>query len=337
MTIRDKNTLSDENVLPKQFSLLESKFINEKQSRINEYIDELNSTVISEESGILEDKTKKLIMPSKEDANVDFLYKMADSVVISDEFKDTIQDFVNENQIKLHENFWYLGNVRKDKFQVKIPFGNSSPSYIGSDKEKKRFSKLNKLYWEIISYKEYIEYFTYIDNIKFVELIVSNLGKTYDEDIDIKLMVPKGCLLKHNNLLYPEENIIEEIQGIELDEFLFKIKESDSVDAYAYFQIIPSNIERININPLIAYTTRPGYEDQKYNYKNSLEHIFIYKNFTNSEFDILRFGIEYLKHKSSMAFPSILMFENVPQTIEYEITSKYIPDVVKGKIHLKID
>ena len=147
VTIRDKNTLSDENVLPKQFSLLESKFVNEKQSRINEYIDELNSTVISEESGILEDKTKKLIMHSKEDANVDFLYKMADPVVISDEFKDTINDFAKENQIKLHENFWYLGNLRKDKFQVKIPFGNSSPSYIGSDKEKKRFSKLNKLYW----------------------------------------------------------------------------------------------------------------------------------------------------------------------------------------------
>ena len=337
LSITDKKTLSDENILPKQFSLLESKFINEKQSKINEYIDELNSTVISEEADILEDKSKMLTMPSKEDASVDFLYQIADSVAISDKFKYTINDFAKENQIKLHENFWYLGNLMKHKLQVQIPFGNSGPSYIGSDKEKKRFSKLNKLYWEIISYKEYIEYFTYIDNIKFVELIVSNLGKTYDEDIDIKLMVPKGCLLKHNNLLYPGENIIEEIQGIELDEFLFKIKESDSVDAYAYFQIIPSNIERININPLIAYTTRPGYEDQKYNYKNSLEHIFIYKNFTNSEFDILRFGIEYLKHNSSMAFPSILMFENVPQTVEYEITSKHIPDVVKGKIHLKID
>ncbi len=30
LTIRDKKTLSDENILPKQFSLLESKFINEK-------------------------------------------------------------------------------------------------------------------------------------------------------------------------------------------------------------------------------------------------------------------------------------------------------------------
>ena len=88
-------------------------------------------------------------------------------------------------------------------------------------------------------------------------------------------MVPKGCLLKHNNLLYPGENIIEEIQEIELDELLFKIEESDSVDAYAYFQIISSNLERININPLLTYTTKPSYEDQKYNYKNSLDHIFI--------------------------------------------------------------
>lgn len=150
-------------------------------------------------------------------------------------------------------------------------------------------------------------------------------------------MVPKGCLLKHNNLLYPGENINQEIQEIELDELLFKIEESDSVDAYAYFQIISSNLERININPLLTYTTKPSYEDQKYNYKNSLDHIFIQKYFTNSEFDILRFGIEYLKYNSSMAFPSILMFENVPQTVEYEITSKHIPDVVKGKIHLKID
>ena len=98
-------------------------------------------------------------MPSKEDANVDFLYQIADSVAISDKFKYTINDFAKENQIKLHENFWYLGNLMKHKLQVQIPFGNSGPSYIGSDKEKKRFSKLNKLYWEIISYKEYIEYF----------------------------------------------------------------------------------------------------------------------------------------------------------------------------------
>ena len=36
-----------------------------------------------------------------------------------------------------------------------------------------------------------------------------------------------------------------------------------------------------------------------------------------------------------MAFPSKLLFKNVPSTIEYEITSKFTPDMVKGKINLK--
>lgn len=36
-----------------------------------------------------------------------------------------------------------------------------------------------------------------------------------------------------------------------------------------------------------------------------------------------------------MAFPSVLMFKSVPQTIEYEITSKHVPEVIKGKLDFK--
>lgn len=35
-----------------------------------------------------------------------------------------------------------------------------------------------------------------------------------------------------------------------------------------------------------------------------------------------------------MAFPSVLAFKNLPEEIEYEITSKHVPDVTKGKISL---
>ncbi len=46
-----------------------------------------------------------------------------------------------------------------------------------------------------------LEYFTFMDSIKYIELMVSNIGKTYDEDVDIKLIVPKGCLLKHRPII----------------------------------------------------------------------------------------------------------------------------------------
>ena len=35
-----------------------------------------------------------------------------------------------------------------------------------------------------------------------------------------------------------------------------------------------------------------------------------------------------------MPFPSVLAFKNPPEEIEYEITSKHVPDVTKGKIFL---
>jgi hypothetical protein len=70
----------------------------------------------------------------------------------------------------------------------------------------------------------------------------------------------------------------------------------------------------------------------KEKYSRSLECIFHYKIFESEENDILTFQIEYLKHHTSMAFPSILMFKDVPAFIEYEITSKHIPEMLKGKI-----
>lgn len=33
-----------------------------------------------------------------------------------------------------------------------------------------------------------------------------------------------------------------------------------------------------------------------------------------------------------MAFPSILVFAENPEFIDYQITSKYSPDIIKGKI-----
>ena len=49
-------------------------------------------------------------------------------------------------------------------------------------------------------------------------------------------------------------------------------------------------------------------------------------------YDVLVFHINYLKHNTRMAFPSILIFNEVPEFIDYEMTSKHSPDIIKGKI-----
>ena len=62
---------------------------------------------------------------------------------------------------------------------------------------------------------------------------------------------------------------------------------------------------------------------------------FLYRVFENEENDILTFHIEYLKHNTSMAFPSVLMFKDTPAYIEYEISSKHIPEILKSKLEFK--
>ena len=59
-----------------------------------------------------------------------------------------------------------------------------------------------------------------------------------------------------------------------------------------------------------------------------------YQKYEKETCDILVFHIPYLKHHAKMAFPSVLTFKNPPKEIAYEITSKYIPDIIKGKILL---
>ena len=222
----------------------------------------------------------------------------------------------------------------KTKSQFQFPF-NEGPSYEGTEEEKARYSTLRKLNNKIKAYNEYCEYFSYLDNLKVVALMISNLGNTYDEDIDVKLIIPKGCLLKNSNLPYPGINIIESLLDMRLVEFVFSIEESDTVSKYPYHHMTKVNYRNINLYPFQEVSVDEEYESNKRDYRNLLDSIFSYKEFENDEADILIFHIEYLKHNLSMAFPSILMFNDVPKTIEYEITSRNIPEVIKGQLKFK--
>ncbi len=329
LTIRDINTSSDEYSSLSRSSLLELNFINEKKEEIIKNIEILKDRILpkknSEKLYLIEEESniyKKLQIPKLND------------VKVSDDWIKTINDFAYKNKIKIEEDFWNVGNLKS--YKVQSLFSNSNFSYKGTAEERKRYSLLEKLYCKIKVYNEYNEYFRYIDSIEVAKLMISNLGKAYDEDIDIKLIIPKGCFLKHHDLPYPGIDIIKEVLNIGLCKYIFSIKETDTVTNYGYYQEWEPNFRKnTNFDAILRKSMKEKYEDRKKDYRALLDILFLYKEFENSESDILKFHIKYLKHNSSMAFPSVLMFKNIPQVIEYEITSKHIPEVIKGKINLK--
>ena len=50
---------------------------------------------------------------------------------ISDNWKGTIKNFSEKNEIRLDDNFWNVGNLKRQILQMKHPFGNSGPSFEG--------------------------------------------------------------------------------------------------------------------------------------------------------------------------------------------------------------
>ncbi|MBQ5918609.1 MAG: hypothetical protein IIW92_08625 [Lachnospiraceae bacterium] len=131
----------------------------------------------------------------------------------------------------------------------------------------------------------------------------------------------------------PEINIIEQLTELDFVEQIFKIKESakiDSYDCYPMKQLVYSDMLPTNL--LNKPSVSEKYEDNKLRYRHALEQIFCYKKFATKDNDILSFHITYLKHNTSMTFPSVLLFKQIPEYMEYEITSKHISEIIKGKI-----
>ena len=119
-----------------------------------------------------------------------FLNSLTD-VNISERWKETILKFCERNNIEIPEQFWYVGNLKQSSMILSTPLSNNSPSLEGNDAEQQRYKSIQKLYWDIVEYNEYLMFFSRIDTQKFVRLVVANTGTTFDEDIDIKLIIKR--------------------------------------------------------------------------------------------------------------------------------------------------
>ena len=242
-----------------------------------------------------------------------------------------ISNFLENENIKISQGFWNVGNLKERAATFVLPFSNGL-RFEGTDNEKKRYDMLNELYWEVVEFNEFTDYFSYIDSFSFLKMFIENVGNSFDEDIDVKIFIKKGFVLKKEFLKYPGINIIDKLLKIRFIDFIFSIPENEYVESYGYYPIEePFYKDILPIN----HSLSEEYEIGKTKFYDSLEQIYCYKLFENDEDDIFMFHMDYLKHNKAMMFPAALIFQDTPEIIKYEITSKYNGDVVKGEI--KID
>ena len=247
-------------------------------------------------------------------------------VLISDDAKQIINVFAQENNIFLENGFFDIGDLMKQQ----QPFGGGlygigqSYELVGSDDEKNKYELTRQLRWKIEEYIQYLDYFEAIDDKFYVELALSNFGTNFDEDVDVKVFFKKGLISTKDTTPIPGKEILQMMT--KAFDSMYKSKRTVYVDDYSGYPILP----RQTLIPTIGY--KDNVERQKIEFKSILNATFCYDYFQDDDCDILCYNLQYIKQNTSIFFPTILIFNEVPEHISYEISSKHYPEIIKGEL-----
>lgn len=256
------------------------------------------------------------------------LYKFGENVTIDINSIENIKKFANDNSIELKEDFFDVGNL---SYLQLLPY--SSGSYSGSSSEKKKYQLLLDLSEHIQVYEGAHEYYTSLSNYFYLNIIIENNGKKFDEEIEIILKIEKDCFLKFEDLPIPSISIIERINN-HIDEML-EIKQINGINSF-----IPTSMEmpqsKSNYSsllfPLSHKSIEAKYESDVEEYKDLILSKTNYSYNYDNKYIYVKAELKSIKPNEKVKFPSILIFKNIPNFIEYEIKSKLNPNIKKGKI-----
>ncbi|CDQ41947.1 hypothetical protein [Virgibacillus salexigens] len=253
------------------------------------------------------------------------------TVVIDDKVKSRIRDFAKQYDIKINSGFFDLGNLeqKKELWVPPTPYTTNRSQYslVGSDDEKDKYNLIIKLYNSISFYTQFRALTEKVESKYRLELAIENSGESFDEDIDVKLFMEEGkfCFIK--DIPIPGDQIIEHIYE-DLPKTILEPTKSASIKEYDYSFTFSS-------------TTIPGLNHGKDHFINeyteNLDSYYIYETFNEEGEDIITFNQGYLKAKGKVHFPSVLLFNEIPNYIRYEISSKHSSDIIKGSVELEVN
>lgn len=249
---------------------------------------------------------------------------------ISINSKKLISEFCFNNSISINDNFFDLGDLKcAPSISILRLDENEQQESTNEKLEKEKYNRIINLAKEIEQYNRIMEFFKAIDSFHMISLFVCNNGTTYDEDIDIKLIIEENTIIKPNDIPIPNNSILEEIISNNLPSSLFIDEKTPDVDEYNNYPSIAK------IPALISFYDENHTErikELQRDYKNEIARIFCYDIRKGDEEDFLFFNIPSLKQHTKMFFPSRLFFKNAPKSIKYEINSKHSPKIFTGEL-----
>lgn len=242
-------------------------------------------------------------------------------VEIDDDDQEVIKSYLNSELIPYNEDtFFNVIGVNKQLDMIPDWRGNRPYRYTGPSELVKKYEFILELLIEIKTLESWKQYLNKVNSLFYLDLGIQNNGSTYDEDIDVTVYIEKKALIFPNELPLPSELILS--SALALNQKIYISRKSHQVKGFDnYPESYSFNHSELNPSLILeSYDEKIERKTQEFN--ESLREIFCYEIYENHQFDIIRFNQRYIKQHDTIAFPSILLFNNPIENIKVEITSK---------------
>ena len=243
---------------------------------------------------------------------------------ISNNIKTYITEIAKHLNIELNENFFDLGNLHKSLDGLPM-----YSSVSGSDQEERKYHLIYKLYDTIKDFLKWISADKALTGMKSLGLILTNAGTDYDEDVEVSLYFPKGSLVTVDT--FPELSVDDKnylMNDRDLDE-IFHIPSTAEFLDYADSVKLPKQVS-VPVKP-IQGIFGSSY-DNSGDFTDYLSDVWGFETYTTDKCYVVKIHFDYIKHNTSVAFPSIILLFNDVTDIPYTITSKRNAEIINGTI-----
>lgn len=227
--------------------------------------------------------------------------------------------------IEISEDFFNLGDLSKSTLSTSVLGGSS---LIGTDEEKRKYRTIGVLRDTFSKCLEWEPIEKAFSDKKCIKLALQNCGTDVDEDIELSLKIPKECLLP-----------LSEFPKFSNDEMEYLLRYCDMGEMFGIcstseYSDYSNSITNRHFSPHISnYPTLPGYTpDYSDDFIRNLESTFCYSCFEEKGNFILKLKIDYIKHNTVVAFPSVIFIKKPFTSISYTITSKNCSEITSGEI-----
>ena len=169
----------------------------------------------------------------------------------------------------------------------------------------------------------------------YSELLVQNIGNRFDDEVHITLKVKGDDFVNFLDFPVPSEGIIKYITDDDYLDRWIKIKKHDSVDNYdCGKKYVPPIYPQSFNSGLPGQVFLPEPKEYVDYYHEYIDYLTYYDIIFRDGYYIIKFVVNNINPNQMIFLPTRLFFTKDVKTIEYEINSKYNPNIKKGVVEV---